>query len=698
MLYIGMVYVSSLGPIKGRTMRKRKRGIAASRAKLTKAMAKAGLKTQAALAERIASSENLDTAPKDLVSKIFREQTVETSSLERIATVLGVDAYTLYKTRQDTEVALPLDNTGYSLPITDESIVENQTYPINSQKYRITATSGLLLICLIAVVSYWLIDRKNYIDIPSTPYFSDVPTKLGRLSLLVVGPSTEINKPLVSTLSPLLKNNFNVSNFIPLHKKLSEIAAFQSMAAQYQSDLVLQLSIKEDGGFILLDAWLYAEQQVLPIWSAHPRTVEFNRDPSRYWQNLQAHILFSLGISTIRPTGYGAEVAIEARDYYIEGRNLLDKSQAELNFKSAQSRFTRALNIAPDYAQAQAALCDALVLESWMGNEKNLLEEAQLACTRALTLSPKDPYVLSVVSYLYRRTGRVQDALHILGNSKNKDLDLLLSHAYTLYEAYRQDLEVKDALLTAKSYAVAATDLAPQFWKPYHALGLIELSLGDTQAAIDAFDQAVGFDANELMLANLGTLYFCRDNLKQASKNYQLAMQFAPESHLGREMMGMIKYFQGDYAEALELRLQAANSVNQAGIHQMWGAIADTYLQLKQINAALDNYQHALTIVERDNLRGNLSLTDQVHQLYYQVQVDFLTGKSHADHTPIDLQLAELEENLIHLDSSAIIKLALIEQQRHNQKKADSLLNSAVAICPVYLRLPQFKQSTGVYL
>lgn len=53
-------------------------------------------KTQAAIAERIADLEELDTVPRDLVSRVFREQAVDAPSIARIAAALGVDPLTLY--------------------------------------------------------------------------------------------------------------------------------------------------------------------------------------------------------------------------------------------------------------------------------------------------------------------------------------------------------------------------------------------------------------------------------------------------------------------------------------------------------------------------------------------------------------------------------------------------------------------------
>ncbi|MEZ5561136.1 MAG: hypothetical protein R3E86_21655 [Pseudomonadales bacterium] len=81
----------------------RRRGVRASRIRLEQALAEAGLPrpTQAALAERIADQENLDAAPKDLVSRVFREQPVDPQSIERVARGLGVPAHTLYQTSAD---------------------------------------------------------------------------------------------------------------------------------------------------------------------------------------------------------------------------------------------------------------------------------------------------------------------------------------------------------------------------------------------------------------------------------------------------------------------------------------------------------------------------------------------------------------------------------------------------------------------
>lgn len=77
----------------------KRRGIRASRARLEHALAMSDLtqKTQIALANRIADLEELEAIPRDLVSRIFREQPVDAHSIERIARALGVESETLYR-------------------------------------------------------------------------------------------------------------------------------------------------------------------------------------------------------------------------------------------------------------------------------------------------------------------------------------------------------------------------------------------------------------------------------------------------------------------------------------------------------------------------------------------------------------------------------------------------------------------------
>lgn len=81
--------------------RKRRRGVVASRIKLTEALYSSEIGTQAALAIKIADLEGISTPPKNLVSKVFQEQSVQLETLERIANALGTTTASLLADGED---------------------------------------------------------------------------------------------------------------------------------------------------------------------------------------------------------------------------------------------------------------------------------------------------------------------------------------------------------------------------------------------------------------------------------------------------------------------------------------------------------------------------------------------------------------------------------------------------------------------
>jgi hypothetical protein len=86
---------------------KRRRGIQASPAKLRKALADAGLKSQNAVAEKIADLESLDSPPRGLVNRVWRGEAVDPQSLERVARALGVPGWTLYRSSDEPPDQVP---------------------------------------------------------------------------------------------------------------------------------------------------------------------------------------------------------------------------------------------------------------------------------------------------------------------------------------------------------------------------------------------------------------------------------------------------------------------------------------------------------------------------------------------------------------------------------------------------------------
>ncbi|VAV98268.1 hypothetical protein MNBD_ALPHA02-2433 [hydrothermal vent metagenome] len=139
---------------------KKNRGVIGSRTKLEAALAASDLpkKTQTALAEAIADYEALDAAPKDLVSKLFRELPVDPQTIERVARILKVDAFSLYRTEDEQELLFGNGNQHSRHPPTQDPSPK-------LKKYALLIVFGLTLFVTFGIIEIY----KPFIPVNSCP-------------------------------------------------------------------------------------------------------------------------------------------------------------------------------------------------------------------------------------------------------------------------------------------------------------------------------------------------------------------------------------------------------------------------------------------------------------------------------------------------------------------------------------------------
>ncbi|HID50324.1 MAG TPA: hypothetical protein EYP40_12070, partial [Chromatiales bacterium] len=126
----------------------RRRGVRVSRVRLQQALAASGLKTQTAVAERIADEEQLETVPRGLVNKVFRGERVDPRSIERVARALQVEAWTLYPSSDEPVAAA-------DTAIRDEATPVSEPRTARSWRYAGGAVLVLLTITLLALTQPW---------------------------------------------------------------------------------------------------------------------------------------------------------------------------------------------------------------------------------------------------------------------------------------------------------------------------------------------------------------------------------------------------------------------------------------------------------------------------------------------------------------------------------------------------------------
>ncbi len=658
------------------TNQSRARGIVASRTKLEMAMLNAGIKTQAALAERIAEYEKINTPPKDTVNRAFRQEKISPATLARIANVLNVDPAALY--------------------LTPEQINAFQTTQPVAEAKRTTVQLIIWMLLLLAVLisGWWM---YHFLKDPAASGAGDgliVPEPtLGRFSVLIYVNSASLN-PLSLPLKKALKDKMDVAVFGDSNSNNNVMSV--DLIKKYQSDAVLTLHATQIGSFIGIQVFIYYQGLEKLIWTDSVDAAELEQQKTIIIQDLKPviHAFFNLNESNEKQQFQFAD--IQAQEYYLNARKLLRDQNSEMNIRRAQSLLDSAISRFPIYARAYAAKCESFVSESWNGNEKLLLEKAMDACLRAMELAPGDLYVNLTLADAFRRSGRIEKAIELYQNlleSWPHNAAVLSGLGVAYLGAFRhQRTAYPEALKKAENYLSQAVKLDPKNWHHQSDLGTVKYFSGNIKGAIVNFEASAELHPNELSYVNVGTLNFCLGDIKKAKSLYQKVVDIAPQSHRGYEFLGTTAYFLGDYELSSRLRQKAINLLNvEGGTQKMWGNLADSYRLSNNKKQALKNYLKALTIIERDELRGNLTTTEKIHHYYYSLVVNKIRNDKRQLQNVEKMDYNFSDFINMELENSAYIALAKIEKMLDHKKNARQALEKSVALCPVFASHPILK-------
>lgn len=686
--------------------RSRRRGVRASRQKLARALAAAGFKTQAALAERIADLEGLDAAPKDIVSRVFREQPVDPATLERVARALQTEAYLLYLTAEDeTEPASPTVDgesaTGEQSLTPTASIPEpipavSVETPV-TLAWRSIAALVIVLVGLAAVVAvgaWYLIpsDRDNASVTAAQPV--PLKPKFGRFKVAITEFKDDQDGELAVLVRERLERTLGVASAaLPVITGQEDRG---ELAKRFRVDALIDGEIVQVGQLLAIRAYAYVDARGRreQIWAEDlPLTSRARKLPASA-DNITAavHRLFGLPAGEARNPPHFPLAPVQ--DEYLRARWFMDQAPSEINLRRASGNFNAALRHDANYAAAHAGLCEVILDAVWIDSEERQLADAEKSCVRAAQLAPEAPEVIRAQAAFLGRSGRAEQARAVLVQARERepdDMEIVLALANVEFELQRRTGEAQwvDAAL---EHAREATRITPDFWKPYMWLGIYESGMGTLDGAIAALQRAYELHtSNEYVTTNLGTMYFCRGDFAAARDLYVKAREMAPASYAGTEFLGLVYYYLKDFAESARLRqsaLDMARAGGNAEIHQIWGALADSYRHAGQPQKAIDAYVQALDIVERDFLMGNGTTGDKAARAYYYLMLTSLDPKR-----PPKAVLASLERDLEQAyeestEPTALLRVTqawLLEKQVAKARRA---LAKAVQRCPCYGSYP----------
>lgn len=154
----------------------------------------------------------------------------------------------------------------------------------------------------------------------------------------------------------------------------------------------------------------------------------------------------------------------------------------------------------------------------------------------------------------------------------------------------------------AEAVFLELTGHEPDSSRGFYYLGVARLRRGDASRAIDALEQAraLGSAPNPAVLSELSAAYLQTDELHQAARVLELALEVAPEEHRLRLQLGWIYYrlVEGERAET-EFERVLSRAPNHAEAHFYMG----------MAKAALGKLEQAETSF-RQALRWNPSLSE----------------------------------------------------------------------------------------
>jgi tetratricopeptide (TPR) repeat protein/transcriptional regulator with XRE-family HTH domain len=659
---------------------KRRRGIQASPAKLRKALTSAGLRTQAALAERLADEERLEAPPRALVNRLFRGDAVDPQSLERVARALGVPAWTLY--RSADEAAEPVDTllaASPTDPAPGDAVAIDGTephadglpgpaapYPRSRWAWGIVATA------LVAVAAGFVWLKPEERDAPVEP-----AALVRRLSTVVL----PISGPRGADLRGALQRTLDVHwRVLPVEQAAPGTLDPQRLIMDKDLDRVVEARVIDSGRWFGLVAYVHRKGSMQEVWAGATRS---DASPDR----LQ---LWLLAVTQSIASGRPGSLGRDGLERYLAARRHLDGANIEINVRRALTDFASAIRRDPKFADAHAGLCEALVMDNVRTGDTARLTEAEAACQDALAIEPGHFEARRARAYLARRRGDLTaagDEFAALLREDPVNVDVLLGLGEVHLTRYARG-EDAQGLELARQTVERAEKLAPQFWKPPFTLARVLFMGGRLGEAIDAQERAVALDPNVLALSNLGSFRFCQGDFAAARAAYERARIESPDAFVGDGQLGVVEYFLGDFAAAaqrLEKAVELHERSGKAGDHRLWGNYADALRRAGRKQEALSAYVAAVRLADRDVARGDRNPVHESHLAYYYEMLARLDGDAW---TAKRAPLADVRRLAAANDPITLTYVAVVLRERGEEAGAQQLVDRVSQSCPGYARSP----------
>ena len=447
---------------------------------------------------------------------------------------------------------------------------------------------------------------------------------------------------------------------------------------------LLEGSVRRDGERVRIVAQLIDVETGYHLWSSrYDRRIE---DLFRIYDEISQAVTSELQLTLapetelIRPP---PTVDMEAYDYFLQARSMLQRATTADNVANAQRFFANAVDRDPDFAEAWAGQCRAFLEWQIFEAAPERIDAAEQSCQKALELNPEladgrvglgdlyrstGAYEMAVVEY--RKALQYEPRLAIAWRGLGLALDGLGRESEAngaLVKAIEHDpddllslLALGDFHYDRGRFSEAAVYYRRMAEHPrsgvnaFTALGAALMMNGDLEESVEAFRQVIALEPSAVAYSNIGVIYYTLGRYEDSVVMNREAIGMAPDdpytwSNLGDSLLQTgadEERVREAYEQAAELA-RALSEVNPRDVgllttlahcHARLGddAMARGYIEIAQHDAPGDPYVfYYASLVHLEAGRADEALADINRSVELNYPVDQLSS---------DPQFEELRE------------------------------------------------------
>ncbi|MDD5541920.1 MAG: protein kinase [Acidobacteriia bacterium] len=299
-----------------------------------------------------------------------------------------------------------------------------------------------------------------------------------------------------------------------------------------------------------------------------------------------------LGHASAAPASASGLQTADEQERYLRALGGLQRYDKESSIDEAMNLLRALAQQKPEVAIVQAALGRAYLYKFNLTRQRQWIDEAVEASTRAQQLDSNLPEVAVTLGDVLSRTGRGGEAITAYNRAlaiqpNNYGAWLGLAGAYNATGNTSQ----------AEASYRRAIELQPSYWGGYSKLGGFYFVHGNYSKAVEMFQHVTERSPdNARALGNLGASYQLMNEFSSALTAYRKSLALAPTA-MTYSNIGTLEYFTGHFQQAAEAFEAAVRLMPDH--FELWANLGDAYRWSPGLSAkAAEAYAKAIGLCE----------------------------------------------------------------------------------------------------